>query len=107
MKNPTELKIWQAAYDGVMAQGALAADAFGCHYRLDGLKCGVGHLITDEEAVKLDDWPIIDSITQGDAPEWMTDFPLLLGAVQLAHDNAKDLEEFARRMTKIKPEATS
>jgi len=107
MKNPTELKIWQAAFDGVMAQGALAQDNTGCHYRLGNFKCGVGHLMTDAEAIRASGWCIDNAIASGCAPKWMNGFCSFLQDIQIAHDLAINLEGFARNMNAIKPGATS
>lgn len=117
----TPQEILNKAYLGVMRQGqpSVSSDGRNCVYRgKNGLKCAVGHLISDEAAVDWDKNPStslgIGQILKYDTgnryiEDWMEDNVGLLSNLQLAHDASvtfpNDLEgftqNFKRRVEKI------
>lgn len=99
----TMQEAFNTAYRGVMSQGGKSMIGTSCRYRApDGRKCGVGWLLDDDTAMRLD-------MAKGpgikDHPEAAGRLGLPMGFLlylQHAHDTAKDdLSDFPARMAAI------
>lgn len=91
----TRQEMFNKAYFGVIHQGAKSVRADErCAYRgLNGLKCGVGHLIDDATAKRWDkreSSAIIEILDNKKlkVPEWMVGNKDFLSSLQWAHDEA-------------------
>lgn len=94
------------AFAGVIAQGGLAKTAEGgCFYEMaNGRRCGVGHLLTDEQL------GVVRSVNMISAPvRWLVKDGVLdssfghpfFGELQAAHDDSDDLSDFKHKMLQL------
>lgn len=103
----------QEVFDAVVAhlvqQGAKCGDEDRCYYRgpvgspLEGMKCAVGALISDEEYVSEMDDPWHSSsahglMTRGLLPERLVPTVMLLNSLQRVHDSGKDWVDGLQRV---------
>lgn len=102
----TRQEMFNKAYLGVMRQGALCKDADGmCAYASNGRRCGVGHLLSEEQLrlialrPKLNTTPV-SWLASAEVlpPEFDLDFAEEL---QRMHDLALTLEEFIMNMRRL------
>lgn len=102
----TPQEIFNKAYLGVLRQGKLSQDVEGvCLYRAPrGLKCAVGHLLTDAEAEGLDDRnsplgtvSLMRSSRASQLPGYFKANLDLLQDLQEAHDGSYSIAHFRDR----------
>lgn len=88
------------AYLGVMQQGRLSKNAYGgCYRRIDGSKCAIGHLMSDQDLAKIESLGMNGYAIQHIAPKLTIDLDMvLLMKLQRAHDRANSLDEFTEKM---------
>lgn len=87
------------------AQGQQAGDSYGCRYRINGLACAVGCLLTDKEAAFLPNDTAIRFVPTHLIPERLRDHKDFLADCQRAHDRPKSgptwLKSFEANMKNV------
>lgn len=98
----TKQEAFNTSYLGVIGQGGFSRDDDACMYRgPNGLKCGIGWLIDDETAKGIEGKGI-DRLPDVIAKIGLSDGFLL--QLQFAHDHARDMPDYRRRMADIASE---
>lgn len=104
----TNQEIFDKALNGILKQGVPSMMSSGvCKYRgPNGTMCAVGLLLTDDEALAMDDvMGAIDDLPVELVPERLLPHMDLLSAIQCAHDYASSrtpfVEEYKVRMRDV------
>ena len=109
----TPQEMFNKAYLGVIQQGQKSVKNKGhsvCAYRgLNGIKCGIGHLIPDDLAKAWDQSSnsailLIQATKEHPIPDFIQQNKLLASAIQAAHDNSAMIdfiEDFKDRMAAV------